>query len=50
MRGADEVDDACDLIKGYGRALVREKIVEAAAFAEEGVAASATSRPMASFA
>lgn len=29
--GADEVDPACDLIKGYGGALVREKIVAAAA-------------------
>jgi ribose 5-phosphate isomerase A len=28
--GADEWDDNLDLIKGYGRALVREKIVEAA--------------------
>jgi|SRR5579884_2146537 len=28
--GADEWDDGLDLIKGYGRALVREKIVEAA--------------------
>ena len=28
--GADEVDPSLDLIKGYGRALVREKIVEAA--------------------
>jgi ribose 5-phosphate isomerase A len=27
--GADEVDDNLDLIKGYGRALVREKIVAA---------------------
>src|SRR5262249_55339566 len=27
--GADEVDDDLDLIKGYGRALVREKIVAA---------------------
>jgi ribose 5-phosphate isomerase A len=27
--GADEVDDHLDLIKGYGRALVREKIVAA---------------------
>jgi ribose 5-phosphate isomerase A len=27
--GADEVDPQCDLIKGYGRALVREKIVAA---------------------
>jgi ribose 5-phosphate isomerase A len=27
--GADEVDPALDLIKGYGRALVREKIVAA---------------------
>jgi ribose 5-phosphate isomerase A len=29
--GADEVDPQLDLIKGYGRALVREKIVAAAA-------------------
>lgn len=29
--GADEVDPNLDLIKGYGRALVREKIVAAAA-------------------
>jgi ribose 5-phosphate isomerase A len=29
--GADEVDPNCDLIKGYGGALVREKIVAAAA-------------------
>jgi ribose 5-phosphate isomerase A len=29
--GADEVDPQCDLIKGYGAALVREKIVAAAA-------------------
>jgi ribose 5-phosphate isomerase A len=29
--GADEVDPGCDLIKGYGGALVREKIVAAAA-------------------
>src|SRR4051812_29118900 len=29
--GADEVDPRCDLIKGYGGALVREKIVAAAA-------------------
>ena len=29
--GADEVDPALNLIKGYGRALVREKIVAAAA-------------------
>jgi len=29
--GADEVDDRLDLIKGYGGALVREKIVAAAA-------------------
>jgi ribose 5-phosphate isomerase A len=29
--GADEVDQNLDLIKGYGRALVREKIVAAAA-------------------
>jgi ribose 5-phosphate isomerase A len=28
--GADEWNDNLDLIKGYGRALVREKIVEAA--------------------
>jgi ribose 5-phosphate isomerase A len=28
--GADEVDPHCDLIKGYGGALVREKIVAAA--------------------
>lgn len=28
--GADEVDPQLDLIKGFGRALVREKIVEAA--------------------
>ncbi|MGH7266361.1 MAG: ribose-5-phosphate isomerase RpiA, partial [Candidatus Rokuibacteriota bacterium] len=28
--GADEVDPRCDLIKGYGGALVREKIVAAA--------------------
>src|SRR5262245_58119774 len=28
--GADEVDPNLDLIKGYGRALVREKIVAAA--------------------
>ena len=28
--GADEVDPHCNLIKGYGRALVREKIVAAA--------------------
>src|SRR5688572_4458633 len=28
--GADEVDPGLDLIKGYGRALVREKIVAAA--------------------
>lgn len=28
--GADEVDPRCNLIKGYGRALVREKIVAAA--------------------
>src|SRR5262245_54121605 len=28
--GADEVDGQCDLIKGYGGALVREKIVAAA--------------------
>jgi len=28
--GADEVDPALDLIKGYGRALVREKVVAAA--------------------
>jgi ribose 5-phosphate isomerase A len=28
--GADEVDPSLDLIKGYGRALVREKIVAAA--------------------
>ncbi|MGL4549986.1 MAG: ribose-5-phosphate isomerase RpiA [Gemmataceae bacterium] len=28
--GADEVDPAGDLIKGYGRALVREKVVAAA--------------------
>jgi ribose 5-phosphate isomerase A len=28
--GADEVDQNLDLIKGYGRALVREKIVAAA--------------------
>jgi ribose 5-phosphate isomerase A len=28
--GADEVDPGCNLIKGYGRALVREKIVAAA--------------------
>jgi ribose 5-phosphate isomerase A len=28
--GADEVDPACNLIKGYGGALVREKIVAAA--------------------
>jgi ribose 5-phosphate isomerase A len=28
--GADEWDDNLDMIKGYGRALVREKIVEAA--------------------
>jgi ribose 5-phosphate isomerase A len=27
--GADEVDPSLDLIKGYGRALVREKIVAA---------------------
>jgi ribose 5-phosphate isomerase A len=27
--GADEVDPKCDLIKGYGRAMVREKIVAA---------------------
>ena len=30
MDGADEVDPNLDLIKGYGRALVREKIVAAA--------------------
>jgi ribose 5-phosphate isomerase A len=29
--GSDEVDPRLDLIKGYGRAMVREKIVEAAA-------------------
>ena len=29
--GADEVDPACNLIKGYGGALVREKIVAASA-------------------
>jgi ribose 5-phosphate isomerase A len=29
--GADEVDPQCDLIKGYGGALVREKIVAASA-------------------
>ena len=29
MDGADEVDPNLDLIKGYGRALVREKIVAA---------------------
>src|SRR5262249_47410221 len=29
--GADEVDPSLDLIKGYGRALVREKIVASAA-------------------
>jgi ribose 5-phosphate isomerase A len=29
--GADEVDPQCDLIKGYGGALVREKIVAGAA-------------------
>jgi len=29
--GADEVDPGCNLIKGYGGALVREKIVAAAA-------------------
>jgi ribose 5-phosphate isomerase A len=29
--GADEVDPRCDLIKGYGGALVREKIVAASA-------------------
>src|SRR5262249_56208949 len=29
--GADEVDPNLDLIKGYGRALVREKIVAASA-------------------
>jgi ribose 5-phosphate isomerase A len=29
--GADEVDPQCDLIKGYGSALVREKIVAASA-------------------
>lgn len=28
--GADEVDPALDLIKGYGRAMVREKVVAAA--------------------
>ena len=28
--GADEIDPRCDLIKGYGGALVREKIVAAA--------------------
>lgn len=28
--GADEVDPACNLIKGYGGALVREKVVAAA--------------------
>ena len=28
--GADEVDPRCDLIKGYGGALVREKVVAAA--------------------
>ena len=27
--GADEVDQNLDLIKGYGRALVREKIIAA---------------------
>ena len=30
MDGADEVDPRCNLIKGYGGALVREKIVAAA--------------------
>jgi len=28
--GADEVDPNCDLIKGYGRAMVREKVLAAA--------------------
>src|ERR1700722_1957820 len=28
--GADEVDPSLDLIKGYGRALIREKVVAAA--------------------
>lgn len=32
--GADEVDPNLDLIKGYGRALVREKIVAAASLQE----------------